>query len=60
MQHGKKSETRPKDWHVLPENDLVPHEDGEGYPLQDCPCDPEIEVVGASLLIIHNAYDGRE
>lgn len=44
------------DLHVYPIDDLLPHnEDG-----CDCPCDPKIEVHGACLLVIHNAYDGRE
>ena len=44
------------DIHVLPIDDLLPHEDvGTG-----CICDPEIEVYGADLIIIHNSFDGRE
>lgn len=44
------------DLHVYPIDDLFPHNEADC----DCPCDPEVEVVGASLLIIHNAYDGRD
>ena len=44
------------DIHVLPVNDLKPHEEsGVG-----CPCKPRIEVVGADLIIVHNAWDNRE
>ncbi len=43
------------DLHVYPIDDLFPHNEYDC----DCACDPEIEVHGACLLIIHNAYDGR-
>ena len=43
------------DIHVLPVNDILEHQE-----CADCWCDPEIEVVGATLLIIHNSFDGRE
>jgi hypothetical protein len=42
--------------HVLPVNDLFPHiEEGT-----NCPCRPRIERHGNDLLVIHNAWDGRE
>jgi len=44
------------DTHVFPLNDLREHVT-EGV---DCPCNPTVEVIGASLLIIHNAFDNRE
>lgn len=44
------------DQHVYPLNDLLPH-NTEGT---ECHCDPKIEVVGGSLLIVHNSFDGRE
>lgn len=25
-----------------------------------CPCEPEVEVYGGRLLVIHNSYDKRE
>lgn len=40
---------------VYPENDLKPHSMGVG-----CDCEPAVEVIGASLLIVHNSYDHRE
>jgi hypothetical protein len=44
------------DIHVYPVNDLREHiTDGPG-----CPCEPEIEVVGAALIYIYNAWDYRE
>lgn len=44
------------DLHVYPLNDLREHiTDGSG-----CPCNPTVEVVGAYLLYIHNAWDHRE
>ena len=44
------------DTHVYPLNDLHEHIT-EGV---ECPCNPTVEVIGASLLIIHNAFDNRE
>ncbi len=44
------------DVHVYPLNDLHEHLTiGTG-----CPCEPTVEVIGANLLIIHNAFDYRE
>ena len=44
------------DIHVLPVNDLREHLDiGTG-----CSCNPTIELEGATLIIIHNAFDCRE
>ena len=44
------------DIHVYPVNDKQEHiTDGPG-----CPCDPVIEIEGAVLLYIHNAFDYRE
>ena len=47
------------DVNVYPLNDLQEHitEGAEGV---ECPCSPSVEVIGASLLIIHNAFDHRE
>ena len=44
------------DLHAYPLNDLREH-DTES---KDCPCNPVIEVNGASLLVIHKAWDCRE
>lgn len=44
------------DIHVLPIDDILPHEEIG----TDCICDPVIEVEGAVLIIIHNSFDGRE
>lgn len=44
------------DVHVYPLSDLSEHVTvGAG-----CPCEPTVEVIGANLLIIHNAFDHRE
>jgi hypothetical protein len=43
------------DLDVIPLDDLWPHIDGA-----KCPCDPTVEVIGASLLVIHNSFDHRE
>ena len=55
------AQNEEQDWaaddvHVYPENDLHEHV----LVGTDCPCAPTVEVVGASLLIIHNAFDHRE
>ena len=44
------------DIHVYPVNDLREHV----LTGTDCPCEPEVEVIGAVLLIAHNAFDHRE
>ena len=44
------------DIHVYPVDDEHPH-DLIGT---KCQCNPTIEVVGATLIIIHNAFDWRE
>ena len=50
---------QPDEWedlHIIPLDDILPHvEVGTG-----CMCDPVIEIHGGKLLIIHNAFDGRE
>ncbi len=43
------------DIHVMPVNDKKEHEMSVS-----CHCKPRIEVEGAALIIIHNAYDHRE
>ena len=44
------------DIHVYPVNDLRDHiTDAPG-----CPCEPRIEVEGATLIYVHNAWDYRE
>ena len=41
--------------------DVIPlHDTGEHIPGSCCPCKPNVEVVGANLLITHNSWDGRE
>ena len=42
------------DIHVMPVGDLREHV------FTDCPCNPRIEVVGANLIYVHNAWDHRE
>ena len=44
------------DVHVYPVGDLKKH----NLLGTDCPCEPTIEVVGANLIIVHNAWDHRE
>ena len=42
------------DIHVMPVDDLKEHT------FKSCPCNPRIEVEGASLIYIHNSWDHRE
>jgi hypothetical protein len=44
------------DVHVYPINDKREHV-LEGT---NCPCEPTVEVHGAHLVVIHNAFDFRE
>ena len=43
------------DVHVVPLNDILEHSNDS-----DCWCDPEVNIVGADLVIVHNSFDGRE
>lgn len=43
-------------WHILPTNDLIIHKESS-----KCKCDPKIKTQSnGNILVIHNAYDGRE
>lgn len=42
--------------HVLPINDLKKHSESLE---KICACKPEIKGEGETILVIHNAYDGR-
>jgi len=41
--------------HILPIGDLKPHKEE-----LKCECKPEIKGENETLIIIHNAYDGRK
>jgi hypothetical protein len=41
--------------HVIPMGDTCPHEEDT-----TCPCQPTVDASGAEILVIHNAFDGRE
>ena len=43
-------------FHILPLNDLKPHTERGQY----CKCEPVIDDRENGILVIHNAYDGRE
>jgi hypothetical protein len=45
-----------EDIHVYPVNDKYEHV----LLGADCPCQPEVKLVGATLIIVHNAWDFRE
>lgn len=46
---------RHGDIDVVPMNDDLEHIAGA-----ECPCHPRVEVYGASILCVHNAFDYRE
>lgn len=41
--------------HVMPINDKEPHEEST-----TCECEPKVEHINGSMIVIHNAFDGRE
>lgn len=42
--------------HILPINDIKPHED-----TTTCHCNPSVEVTDSGdMMVIHNSFDGRE
>jgi hypothetical protein len=43
-------------YHVYPINDLEDHD----LDTHLCTCQPSIEYINGSMLIIHNSFDGRE
>lgn len=45
----------PKDIHVLPENDLKPHDETRA-----CWCQPSVRREGKGMIVVHNSLDGRE
>lgn len=44
-----------EEWHVLPVDDIQPHEES-----LDCHCMPTITQGYESIVVTHNAFDGRE
>lgn len=42
-------------WNILPVDDIRPHREDE-----KCQCNPEVEDLGGSIMIYHNAFDGRD
>lgn len=42
--------------HVLPANDIGLHADIGVH----CNCNPKVEWVEGTMLVIHNSFDGRE
>jgi hypothetical protein len=43
------------DTHVVPLNDLRPHEETRW-----CPCRPTLRRESGGVVVIHNSWDGRE
>ncbi|MCK4500888.1 hypothetical protein KAU11_10335 [Candidatus Babeliales bacterium] len=41
--------------HIMPVNDIRPHTEK-----MTCNCKPKVESRNKTMLVIHNAYDGRE
>lgn len=52
MDHGARLTT---DVHVIPINDLEPHEETRA-----CWCEPRLKAVGRGVVVVHFAKDGRE
>lgn len=42
--------------HIMPVKDRTPH---TNMHFLDCACEPNLELTGRQLIIVHNAYDGR-
>lgn len=44
-------------WHIIPTNDTAEHQEDS-----TCECEPRMDEIieTGDILIIHNAYDGRE
>lgn len=42
-------------WHVLPVNDLEPHEENT-----TCKCKPNVIHQAGNMIVVHNSFDGRE
>lgn len=53
-------------WHVVPVDDIVPHDEVTTYregqlPVCLCICKSEhVEQENGAMIIIHNSFDGRE
>ena len=43
--------------HIMPVNDSTPH---TNMHFLDCACEPNLQLNGPQLVVVHNAYDGRE
>lgn len=41
--------------HVTPNNDIEPHEEST-----TCKCEPRVEHINGNMVVVHNAFDGRE
>lgn len=42
-------------FHVTPIDDIEPHEEAT-----TCKCEPRVEHVNGNMVVVHNAFDGRE
>lgn len=42
-------------FHIIPENDLIEHVEDT-----TCECFPKVDFEDGNMIVIHNAYDGRE
>lgn len=54
-----------KNWGVFEEDDdiaVCPLHDKKLHDIFDdqCECDPHVEIIGANILYVHNAFDFRE
>jgi len=55
IKYTDKLTAQPVAYEVVPLNDLRRH-----ISSPDCPCIPEFQEDGGFMMLIHNAFDGRE
>jgi hypothetical protein len=55
------AQVRPEHiYHVYPVGDLREHVTDNVHENGVCGCDPELQIEGAGVVIVHNSLDGRE
>jgi hypothetical protein len=55
------SETDPEMiYHVYPTNDIREHVVRNSHHQPPCWCDPELQIEGMGVVLVHNSADGRE
>ena len=47
--------------HVIPNGDIKPHEENSPFTaIGGCPCSPKFIEENGVMIVVHNAFDGRE